>query len=142
MSRSLLLLLLVFVAGLTHPGWAQSEAVRMVSADVPVTDKVWTAVEEMPEFPGGQAELFKYVSRNISIPPTCKDSFSKTLLITFIISESGSPEAVEITGIDVTCTEGIVQAIASMPKWKPGRQKGKLVKVRYSLPLTICLAQQ
>lgn len=93
--------------------------------------------EIMPEFPGGEAALFGYLGKKLNYPSIAFDNgISGTVYVSFVIGKNG-----EITDIDVLkgvsggCTEEALRVIKGMPKWKPGEQNGKAVKVRYTLPI-------
>ena len=101
------------------------------------TDSIYTTVDEMPEYQGGETELFKYVLKNIQFAPTDdKGNIYETLLIQFIIDPTGkaihpkllNPQSKEME-------KQVIEMVNKMPLWKPGKQKGKTVSVRYNLPV-------
>lgn len=99
--------------------------------------KARTVVEKMPEFPGGDAALLKYISQNIKIPPAAKSKNVKgTVYVNFIVTSKGKimfPYVVR--GIGSGCDEEALRLIRNMPQWKPGVQNNKSVLVRYNLPV-------
>jgi TonB family protein len=99
--------------------------------------KARTIVEQMPEFPGGDAALLKYISSNLKVPAAAKEKNIKgTVYINFIISSKGHvlfPYVVR--GIGSGCDEEALRLIRNMPAWKPGKQNGSPVLVRYNLPV-------
>ena len=103
-------------------------------------EEPFVAVEQMPEFPGGQAELAKYLSKNIRMPSIClskKRHFSGKIFISFVIIKTGEICGVEVKGWD-DCPEikaEVQQVVANMPRWKPGMQSSRPVAVKYSLPI-------
>ena len=99
-------------------------------------DTVYTTVEVKPEFPGGQEMFFKYVAKNFVIPAESPSSVK--IFISFIVEKDGS-----LTDIKVLRDSGYgtgkeaVRVIRSSPKWKPGLQNGKAVRVKYSVPINV-----
>ena len=94
-------------------------------------------VELMPEFPGGDAELFKFLSKNIKYPQIARESgIQGKVLVGFIVEPDGSISNVKVRkGIGKECDEEAMRVVKSMPKWTPGRQRGKAVRVSYSIPI-------
>ena len=99
--------------------------------------KARTIVEQMPQFPGGDAALISYFSKNVMVPPTAKSKNIKgTVYINFVITSSGNvlyPYVVR--GIGGGCDEEALRVVRAMPNWNPGKQKGKPVLVRYNVPV-------
>jgi len=94
-------------------------------------------VEEMPEFPGGQAAMLKFIGKHLRYPSSAQaKGISGIVYVTFVISPDGQVTKVEvIKGIDTACDQEAARVIGKMPAWKPGRQSGRNVPVRYSLPI-------
>lgn len=96
-----------------------------------------TVVEEMPQFPGGESALIDYFNKNLKYPATAKGKgIQGRVYINFIISKNGKvlyPYVVR--GIDKECDKEALRLIRNMPVWKPGKEKGKAVLVRYNLPV-------
>ena len=92
---------------------------------------IFVVVETMPEFPGGQQALFKYLSENVKYPVICQ----------FVVNKDGSIVDVEVvrSGGDPSLDKEAVRVIKSMPKWKPGKQRGKAVRVKYTVPVNFKL---
>ncbi|MCR5659726.1 MAG: M56 family metallopeptidase [Bacteroidales bacterium] len=109
--------------------------------DAPVNDSVYNIVEEMPEFPGGVEAMMKYVADNVKYPQEARDKdISGRVFVNFVIEKDGSVSDVKIKqGIGGGCDEEAVRVISAMPKWKPGKQKGKPVRVNYMMPLNFKL---
>ena len=109
--------------------------------DAPVKDSVYNIVEEMPEFPGGVEAMMKYVADNVKYPQEARDKdISGRVFVSFVIEKDGSVSNVEVKrGIGGGCDEEAVRVISAMPKWKPGKQKGKPVRVNYMMPLNFKL---
>lgn len=103
--------------------------------------EIFTIVEDMPEFPGGEAALFKYLGKSIKYPQMAKEAgIQGVVYVTFIIGPDGSVSNVEVLrGIKGGCDEEAVRVVKNMPKWKPGKQRGKPVTVQYNLPIRFVL---
>ena len=103
--------------------------------------EIFTVVESMPEFPGGMGELMKYLAKNIKYPPLAKESgIQGRVFINFVVEPTGAISNVKVLrGIGGGCDEEAVRVVASMPKWKPGKQRGKSVRVSYNLPVKFTL---
>jgi protein TonB len=99
-------------------------------------DKVFEKVEDMPEFPGGEQAMMKFVSENVQYPEEAKEKeISGRVLVGFIVEKDGSVNEVKIVrGIGGGCDEEAVRVVKAMPKWKPGKQDGKTVRVSYTMP--------
>ncbi len=106
-----------------------------------VEDKIFTVVEQNPEFPGGIAEFQKYLSKNIQYPSLAKEAgISGTVYATFVVGKDGSINDVKILrGIGGGCDEEAVKKLKKMPKWSPGKQRGKPVKVQFNVPVRFTL---
>ena len=116
------------------------EIVEMVE-EVYEEPEIFTIVEEMPGFPGGDEKLFKYLGENIKYPAMAKDAGIKGVVyVTFVVKEDGSIDGVKVLrGIGGGCDEEAMRVVKSMPKWKPGKQRGKNVRVQYNLPIRFTL---
>lgn len=103
--------------------------------------QIFTIVESMPEFPGGERALLEYVTKNIKYPQIAKDNgISGRVFVTFVIDQNGSVADVRILrGIGGGCDEEAVRVVKTLPKWSPGKQRGKPVKVQYNLPVNFVL---
>lgn len=100
-------------------------------------DTVYQIVEEMPQFPGGENALMEYVSKNVVYPEEAKEKeIQGRVFIGFVVEKDGSIGEVKVLrGIGGGCDEEAVRVIKGMPKWKPGLQKGKPVRVSYQIPI-------
>jgi protein TonB len=103
--------------------------------------EIFTVVESMPSFPGGMGELMKYLSENIKYPPLAKESgIQGRVFINFVVEPNGSISNVKVLrGIGGGCDEEAVRVVEKMPKWSPGKQRGKPVRVSYNLPVKFTL---
>ncbi len=99
-------------------------------------------VEIKPEFPGGQPKMFKYLSSNVEYPIIAiENGVQGRVYIGFIINENGETENVRvIRGVDASLNQAAISVIEQMPKWTPGKQRGKFVKVNMVLPIAFTLA--
>ena len=106
-----------------------------------VEAEVFTIVEEMPEFPGGMQKLAEYLAKNIKYPQMARESgIQGKVFITFVVEPDGSVSNVQVLrSLGGGCDEEAVRVVKSMPKWKPGKQRGKAVRVSYNLPVNFKL---
>ncbi len=104
-------------------------------------EQIFTVVEDNPEFIGGQAALMKYLAKNIKYPQMARETgISGTVYVRFVVEKDGSVSQVRIArGIGGGCDEEAMRVVKSMPKWKPGRQRGKPVRVNFTLPVKFVL---
>jgi len=102
---------------------------------------IFTVVESMPEFKGGMAELYKYLGNNIKYPVMAKESgIQGKVYVTFVVERDGSITDVRVLrGIGGGCDEEAIRVVQGMPSWKPGKQRGKPVRVQYNLPVRFTL---
>jgi len=102
---------------------------------------IFIVVEAMPVFPGGEEKLYEYLFNNMKYPVMAKESqISGTVYVTFVIEQDGSVTAARLLrGIGGGCDEEALRVVRSMPKWKPGKQRGKPVRVQYNLPVKFIL---
>ena len=116
--------------------------VEQVVEDEEKEDEIFMVVETMPEFPGGQAELFKYLSENVKYPVIAQENgIQGRVICQFVVNKDGSIVDVEVvrSGGDASLDKEAVRVIKSMPKWKPGKQRGKPVRVKYTVPVNFKL---
>ena len=107
-----------------------------------VEDEIFIIVEKMPEFPGGQAALFKYLSENVKYPVIAQENgIQGRVICQFTVNKDGSIVDVEVvrTGGDASLDKEAVRVIKSMPKWTPGKQRGQAVRVKYTVPVNFKL---
>ena len=103
---------------------------------------IFVVVESMPEFPGGQQALFKYLSENVEYPVIAQENgIQGRVICQFVVNKDGSIVDVEVvrSGGDPSLDKEAVRVIKSMPKWKPGKQRGKAVRVKYTVPVNFKL---
>ena len=103
---------------------------------------VFVVVEKMPEFPGGQQALFKYLSENVKYPVIAQENgIQGRVICQFVVNRDGSIVDVEVvrSGGDPSLDKEAIRVIKSMPKWKAGQQRGKAVRVKYTVPVNFRL---
>jgi TonB family protein len=102
---------------------------------------VFTVVEHMPEYVGGNNAMSTFIAGNIKYPQKAKEKgVQGTVYISFVIDENGSVgEAKVIRGVGSGCDEEALRVVKMMPKWEPGKQSGKKVKVAFTLPIKFAL---
>ncbi len=103
--------------------------------------KIFTVVEEMPGFPGGEAKLFEYLQKNIKYPPVARENgIQGRVYVTFVVDKEGKiRDAKILRGIGGGCDEEALRVVRTMPQWKAGRQNGRSVQVQYNLPVNFTL---
>ncbi len=105
-------------------------------------ETVFMVVETMPEFPGGQKALFEYLSKNVKYPVIAQENgIQGRVICQFVVNRDGSIVDVEVvrSGGDPSLDKEAIRVIKSMPKWKPGKQRGKPVRVKYTVPVNFRL---
>ncbi len=124
----------------------EAEVVIAAPVEAPVEEEeeevVFVVVESMPEFPGGQQALFKYLSENVKYPVIAQENgIQGRVICQFVVNKDGSIVDVEVvrSGGDPSLDKEAVRVIKSMPKWKPGKQRGKAVRVKYTVPVNFKL---
>lgn len=107
----------------------------------PDDDKVYEVVEVMPEYPGGQGELLKFLARNIKYPEeSVKNKEEGRVQIAFIVNKDGSISDVKVLKNATPLLDAeAIRITKSMPNWTPGKDKGKVVRVAYTVPVTFRL---
>jgi protein TonB len=102
-----------------------------------VEQEIFQIVEEMPAFPGGEGKLMEYVAKNIKYPQIARETgIQGRVFIGFVVEPDGSVSNVKLLrGIGGGCDEEAMRVVKSMPKWKPGKQRGKAVRVSYQIPV-------
>ena len=100
-------------------------------------DVIFDIVEDKPEFPGGDAAMYKFLGKSIDYPSTARRmGIDGRVFVQFVIEKDGSVSNVQtIKGIGAGCDEEAARVIKGMPKWTPGKQRGVPVKVRMIIPV-------
>ena len=102
---------------------------------------VYQIVEQMPAFPGGEAKLFEFISKNIHYPQEAKEKgIQGRVFIGFIVEKDGSISNVRnLRGVDSELDAEAIRGVESMPRWKPGMHRGEPVRVSYQIPIVFKL---
>ena len=122
------------------------EVVIAPPVEAPVEEEeeevIFMVVESMPEFPGGQQALFKYLAENVKYPVIAQENgIQGRVICQFVVNKDGSivdVVAVRSSG-EASLDKEAIRVIKSMPKWKPGKQRGKAVRVKYTVPVNFKL---
>lgn len=115
---------------------------KQVVTQAPVAEeKVFDMVEQMPQFPGGQAELLKYITEHLKYPAiAAENGVQGRVTCQFVVNKDGQVRDVKIIKtLDPYCDKEAIRVILSMPNWIPGKQNGKAVSVKYTVPITFRL---
>lgn len=102
---------------------------------------VFFIVEQMPEFPGGDVELRKYLGSAVKYPAIAQENgIQGRVYVQFVVATDGSVTQVKVArGVDPNLDKEAIRVVKSMPKWTPGKQRGKAVKVSYTVPINFVL---
>ncbi len=116
---------------------------KVIVEEKPAVEKPFVTVEQMPTFPGGEAEMQRYIASNLKYPVVAQESgIQGRVTVRFVVSKTGAIEDVNvIRGIDPSCDKEAVRVVKSMPKWIPGKQNGLNVPVYFTLPIVFRLKQ-
>ena len=103
--------------------------------------QIFTVVENDPEFPGGMEALYKYLAQNIKYPQLARDNnITGKVYVTFVVERDGSIANPRVLrDIGGGCGAEAIRVVKSMPKWTPGKQRGKAVRVQFNLPVNFQL---
>ena len=106
-----------------------------------VTEEVFRSVEQMPQFPGGEAALMKYLQSHINYPPmAAENNVQGRVVVQFVVDKTGKVGEVKVVrSVDKDLDKEAVRVCKSLPKFTPGRQNGQAVSVWYTLPVTFKL---
>jgi periplasmic protein TonB len=106
-----------------------------------VETPIFTVVEEMPSFPGGDEARIKFLQDNMKYPQMAKESgIQGTVYVTFVINEKGKVADVKVLrGIGGGCDEEAIRVVNIMPAWNAGKQSGKAVRVQFNMPIKFTL---
>ncbi|MDR0430205.1 MAG: energy transducer TonB [Tannerellaceae bacterium] len=116
-------------------------APAVVEEEEESAQQIFTVVEEMPQFPGGEGELLKYLGRSIKYPVIAQENgIQGRVVCGFIVNRDGTVVDVEVLrGVDPSLDKEAIRVINAMPKWTPGKQRGKPVRVKFTVPVTFRL---
>ena len=107
----------------------------------PEEEEIFMVVEESPEFPGGYDAYLQYLKKNIKYPAICRDNnIQGRVIISFVVNKDGKiVDAEVVKGVNPSLDKEALRVISTMPNWKPGKQRGKPVRVKYSSPVNFRL---
>jgi protein TonB len=102
---------------------------------------IFEVVENMPEFPGGMAALMQFLSKNIKYPTIAQENGTQgKVSVQFVVNRDGTVvDPVIVRSVDPYLDKEALRVISQMPKWKPGMQRGKAVRVKYTVPVSFRL---
>lgn len=115
-----------------------------VTAQTDNTERIYTTVEQMPQFPGGDAELMKFINANLQYPAEAMvNNIQGRVVVKFVVSKTGKVGEVKVVrskepGLD----KEAVRVVGTLPDFIPGRMNGQAVNVWYTLPVTFKLPSQ
>jgi protein TonB len=103
--------------------------------------QVFDVVEQMPEYPGGIQALFEYLQQNVKYPEDAKNQkVEGRVIATFVVETDGTINNVEVVKPAFPSLDAeAVRVLSAMPKWTPGMQSGKVVRVKYTVPINFNL---
>ena len=110
---------------------------QVVTQAEPEPEKVFDMVEQMPTYPGGNAELMAFLAKNIKYPTIAQENGTQgRVIVQFVVEKDGSiADARVARGVDPYLDKEALRVIQSMPRWIPGKQNGKAVRVKYTVPV-------
>ncbi len=110
--------------------------------EIDTDNDAFNVVEQMPQFPGGEIELMKFLSENVKYPEAAEETGTQgRVIVQFIVEADGSITNVKVVkNVSDEIDAEAVRVINAMPKWKPGMQKGQPVRVKYTIPVTFRLS--
>ena len=108
-----------------------------VEEEVEEEQQIFEVVEEAPEFPGGMGALMKFLGSNIKYPTIAQENgVQGRVIVQFVVNKDGSiVDAKVMRSVDPYLDKEALRVVSSMPKWKPGKQRGKAVRCRYTVPV-------
>ena len=119
----------------------ESDEDEMIEIEEESDDDFFMVVENMPEFPGGDLGLMKYIQKNVKYPPIAKEyNITGKVYVSFIVDKSGSVTNVKIVrGVDKNLDAEAMRVVKSLPNYTPGKQRGKAVRVMFTIPINFTL---
>ncbi|MBP6411608.1 MAG: energy transducer TonB, partial [Pseudarcicella sp.] len=112
-----------------------------VEPPAPKEEEIFTAVEQNPEFPGGMSAFGKFLGKNIEYPAEAtENNIAGKVILRFTVNKDGSIEDIKVLkGVGFGCDEEAVRVLKMTPRWTPGKQSGRAVRVSYSVPIVFSL---
>ena len=120
----------------------ESDEDEIIEIEEEDDEEFFMVVENMPEFPGGDAGLMKYIVNNVRYPAIAKEyNITGKVYVSFIVDKSGNVTDVKVVrGVDKNLDAEAVRVVKSLPKYKPGKQRGKPVRVMFTIPINFTLS--
>jgi len=117
------------------------EVVEQKEQIVEESPEVFTIVEEMPMFPGGDDSLRKFIAKSVKYPEVARENgIQGRVYVQFVVNGRGKVEQVKVArGVDPTLDKEAMRIIETLPSWQPGKQRGKPVKVSFTVPINFKL---
>jgi TonB family protein len=133
----------LFVAGCESQVSKENDVVKTESKTGD-NGRILDAVEVTPEYPGGNIEMYKFLGKNIKYPRAAFDAdVQGKVFVSFVVTSDGQVKDVKVLkGIGSGCDEEAARVVSKFPKWTPGKQDGKAVSVRYTVPINFQLAEE
>ena len=130
-----------------EPGTTQREEQERLAEDIAEAqckleeEEIFTVVEKQPSFPGGEEKLFEYLYSNVKYPQVAKENgITGCVFLTFVVEKDGSIANPKVMrDIGGGCGQEALRVVKNMPKWSPGKQRGKPVRVQFNLPVVFDL---
>ncbi len=118
-----------------------SKSKTIAKSETETETDIYTVVEKMPMYAGGEDSLFAFLGRNMKYPVVAQENgIQGKVVARFVVQKDGGISDVEIIrSLDPACDKEVIRLVKSLPKWTPGRQNGKLVPVWYTLPIVFKL---
>ena len=138
---SALILLVIVIAPASANAQDKRGKTTQTRKDTATDDKVYEVCEQMPTYEGGDAALLKYLGENLKLPEEDQErGMQGRMVVGFIVEKDGSLTNVKVLRpVDIALDAEVLRVVKGMPKWIPGRHNGQRVRVRYLLPIHICL---
>lgn len=123
-------------------GGEESKPVKIQVSVEKTGEEIFNVVEQMPEYPGGMGELMKFIQRNIRYPKEAQEQGKQgRVIVQFVVEKDGSITEVKVArSADPQLDAEALRIVSEMPKWTPGKQRGKEVRTRFTLPVTFRLS--
>ena len=121
----------------------ESDEDEVIEIEEDDDEEFFMVVENMPEFPGGDLGLMKQIQKHVRYPAIAKEyNITGKVYVSFIVDRSGSVTNVKVVrGVDKNLDAEAVRVVKSLPKYKPGKQRGKAVRVMFTIPINFTLNQ-
>ena len=118
-----------------------SSEAKEAPADSTAKEEVFMVAEQMPEFPGGMKELLKFLQDNLKYPENAmKNNVQGRVIVQFVVEKDGTLTEFKVArSVDPDLDAEALRVLQTMPKWKPGMQRGKIVRVKFTVPVSFKL---